>query len=43
MPDSPAVLLSILFFIVIAFAAFSINLEKMFLQRKFKILEGRFY
>lgn len=30
MPDSPAVLLSILIFIVIAFAAFNINFEKMF-------------
>ena len=39
MPDSPAVLFSILFFIVIVFTTFNINFEKMFLQRKYEFVQ----
>lgn len=39
MPDSPAVLFSILFFIVIVFTTFNTNFEKMFLQRKYEFVQ----
>ena len=39
MPDSPAVLYSILFFVVIVFTTFNINFEKMFLQRKYQFVQ----
>lgn len=39
MPDSPAVLFSILFFVVIVFTTFNINFEKMFLQRKYEFVQ----